>query len=351
MQTKLDYTIESPEERNEIVKKIVAENPNMNDKYKEILADYLVLCMEKKEKREKKILTENRMVTVNKREMSFQGFADKLENGEDGVYNFITNDKNVIFSPAVSITRKDIEEIPPLAQLREAIDKIEAQSATATGKRAFLLKKALIEMRQDQYVIKNSYRKPIFFIKTIKSISKLDLGESVRINEKQEVESDCFVSLFNPKHVSALLCNYSKLKEDTYSDLNSDARWMMIDLENGIDACLKDKYPIYYDLIIYKIDGMTNIDIQAKLQEDYGMTYSVEYLSTLYRNKIPKMIAEHNQNEWLVWYYTEKEKGKWKRCSRCGSIKLAHNRFFSKNSTSKDKFYSICKECRNKKVN
>ena len=48
--------------------------------------------------------------------------------------------------------------------------------------------------------------------------------------------------------------------------------------------------------------------------------------------------------------YTEEEKGQWKRCSRCGEIKLAHNKFFSKNKTSKDGFYSICKKCRNKKT-
>ena len=47
--------------------------------------------------------------------------------------------------------------------------------------------------------------------------------------------------------------------------------------------------------------------------------------------------------------YTFEEKGNWKKCSRCGQVKLAHNHFFSKNSTSKDHFYSICKECRNKK--
>ena len=48
---KLDYTITSPEERNELVKQILAENPNPNEKYLEALADYLVLCMEKQEKR------------------------------------------------------------------------------------------------------------------------------------------------------------------------------------------------------------------------------------------------------------------------------------------------------------
>nr|DAL81174.1 MAG TPA: Stc1 domain [Bacteriophage sp.] len=38
-----------------------------------------------------------------------------------------------------------------------------------------------------------------------------------------------------------------------------------------------------------------------------------------------------------------------KKCSKCGQLKPAHNQFFSKNKTSKDGLYSICKRCRNKK--
>lgn len=72
---KLDYTLESPQERNELVKKILEENPEPNEKYLEILADYLIFAMEKEEKKEKKILTENRMATVNKRETSFEGLV------------------------------------------------------------------------------------------------------------------------------------------------------------------------------------------------------------------------------------------------------------------------------------
>ena len=68
---KLDYSLQSPEERNELVKKILEENPEPNEKYLEILADYLVLCMEKQERKKRKILTDNRMTTVNKRETSF----------------------------------------------------------------------------------------------------------------------------------------------------------------------------------------------------------------------------------------------------------------------------------------
>ena len=94
---KLDYTLENPEDRNELVKQILQDNPNPGERYLEILADYLVLCMEKQEKKEKKILTENRMTTVDKREVSFEGLVSQFENGEDGIYNLITNNKDIIF--------------------------------------------------------------------------------------------------------------------------------------------------------------------------------------------------------------------------------------------------------------
>ena len=91
---KLDYSLSTPEERNKLVEQILAETEDPSEKYLEILADYLVLCMEKQEKKERNLLTENRMVTVNKRETSFEGLVSQLENGEDGIYNLITNNKN-----------------------------------------------------------------------------------------------------------------------------------------------------------------------------------------------------------------------------------------------------------------
>lgn len=349
--TKLDYKLESPQERNELVKKIIKETPpeKLTQRYLEILTDYIIFAMDKEERKKKKILTDNHMITVNKRETSFEGLVGKLENGEDGIYNMIANDKNIIFTPKVSITPEDIETIPPLKELRAAIEVVEEEMKRATGKRKYLLNKQLIEMRQDQYVIKNSYKQPMYCLNGIKSFAKLDLSENITIDENGEISTDCLISIFNPKHISLLLCNYSKLKEETYSKFTSDAYYMMQDLDNLIEATLAEDYPMYYDLLIYKIDGKQNIEIQALLEADYGIKHSVEYISSLWRKKIPKLIAEHAKEDYIIWHYTEKESGKWKRCSRCKTIKLAHNRFFSKNSTSKDGFYSICKCCRNKK--
>ena len=348
---KLDYSLQTPQERNELVKKIIDETPpeQLTNKYLTILSDYIIFAMDKEERKKKKILTDNRMVTVNRRETSFQGLAGQLENGEDGIYNMIANDKNIIFMPKITITEEDIKEIPGLKDLRDAIDNVEKQFKVATGKRKFLLKKQLIEMRQDQYVLKSAYRQPMYMMNVTKSFSKLQLDGKITITEDGQVKSTELVSLFDQKHVSALLCNYSKLKEDAWSKFSSDSYYLMEDLDNLIERTLKDKYPLYYDLLIYKIDGKQNIEIQELLNEKHGIKHSVEYISSLWRNKIPKLLAEQAQEDYLIWYYTMQERGKWKRCSRCGEVKLAHNRFFSKNKTSKDGFYSICKCCRNKK--
>lgn len=56
---------------------------------------------------------------------------------------------------------------------------------------------------------------------------------------------------------------------------------MMEDLDNLIEKTLRDNYPLYYKLLIYKIDGKQNAEIQLLLDEEFGITYSVEYLSSL----------------------------------------------------------------------
>ena len=54
------------------------------------------------------------MDTILKRETSFEGLVSQFENGEDGIYNLVTHDKNIIFRPKITITKKDIEEVPGL---------------------------------------------------------------------------------------------------------------------------------------------------------------------------------------------------------------------------------------------
>lgn len=349
---KMDYSITDVEGRLEKVKEILANTPSerLTPIYLDRMADYLVQPISKEEKKKKKILTPNRMVTVNARETSFEGLVGKFENGEDGIYNMIRNDKNILFKPKVSITEEDKEEIPELKELDAAIKELEEKIKTARGKQAYLLRKQLIEMRKDQYIIKNIYKKPIYSLNILKSVSKINLEEHIFIDKDMNVRSDCLISLFNEEHISALLRNYWLLKDRVEDKNDSDLKWLMLDFDNLIKSTLKEKYPLYYDLTLCKFINKSNAEIQKILYEKYQIKYSIEYISSLWRNKIPKLLVEKEKKDYIDWYYLEKERGRWKKCSRCGKIKLAHNIYFSKNKSSRDGFYSICKECRNKKV-
>ena len=84
---KLDYTIKSPEERKKLVEEIVKNTPpnQLTEKYIEILSNYMIFAMDKNEKKKKEIITDNRMITINRRETSYQTLVSKFENGEDGL--------------------------------------------------------------------------------------------------------------------------------------------------------------------------------------------------------------------------------------------------------------------------
>lgn len=347
----LDYTLKTPEERVALVKQITdqADPSQLTHRYLEILTDYILDARSKAEKKDKTILTSNRLVTVNKRETSYEDLVSKFENGEDGVSNIIVEgNRGVILSPKIEITTEDLAEVPGLRELQARIKATEAVAARATGKTKFLLKKSIIEMRQDQYVLKQIYKKPIAAPTYVTRPRATQLEEHIHIDENQEPVSDALVSFFNPAHISAILCNYDILKEGLRQRFNNDFYYLLEDFDALREAALAT-YPVYRALARYKIEGKSNLQIQEALLSEYDTKYSVEYISALWRKKIPRVIAEKAKEDYLVWYYTNVERGQWKRCSKCGQVKLAHSRFFSKNNTSKDGFYSVCKSCRNSK--
>ena len=344
---KLDYTLDTPEERKAYVEQLLEENPDLPTYYLEYLADYILLAIDKQERKQRKILTENRLSTINKRETSYEGLALSLENGEDGIYNLTCENKNALLQPKISITQKDLAEIPYLAQLRKEIEALEEAAKTATGRDAYILKKTLIEMRKDQYIIKNAFRQPVQSGFSLSGRPITHLEENTYLSPNGEIIAEG-ISFCNPKIITEILANYSHLKEDSHDRFLDDTWYMMQDFDELCGRALKEE-PILDRIVELKIDGKQNCDIQTAIETEFGVKYSAEYISSLWRKKIPKVIATQAQKDWLEYHFTEEEKGHWKRCSRCHEVKLAHNMNFSKNSTSKDGFYSLCKECRNKK--
>ena len=349
---KLDYSLKLPEERKALVEKICATAaPNqLTPKYLEILSNYILdATLTKEEKKKKLITTSNRQITIDKRETSYEELVSKFENGEDGVYNLINIDKNMYLERKIEITEEDIAEIPGLRELRERIKVIEEQAKKATGKTKYLLKKQAIEMHQEQYILKEMFKTPArAHHASHTSGNRIVLDEEVFFDEKGEPTSNALVTFFKQDHVSAILCNYEALKLHLGNKFSNDFYYLLEDFKKLLKRALAN-YPAYETIVQGKFDGLSNAEIQKNLLEKNNVSHTVEYISALWRNKIPKIISEQAKDDYLIWYYSNVEKGTWKTCSRCGKTKLAHNRFFSKNNTSKDGFYSICKECRNQK--
>lgn len=351
---KLDYKIKDVKGRLAHVEKVLENTPpqNLNSQYLSYMSDYILFVADrdqtkKEQKHHHPIVTKNREVTVSKRQTSLEEVTSNLENGEDGLYALITNDKNQIMDRKDRVTEQDIEEIPGLRESLDTIEKLKAQFEKATGQEKYAVKRQIIETWQQIYILKSSFRATPVKGRTsnqIKTMCRMVLDEIITLDKDEMPQSTGIISLFNPAHISFLLCYYSQLKQECKEELGSDMHYLLIDLEELVDTALENS-PILYDLLVWKIDGKTNKEIQALMERDHGVKHNEQYWSTIWRKKIPNMIARQAQENYLLWYYSTQKYGHWKTCGRCGQTKLAHPLFFSKN-TSDDGYYSICKECR-----
>lgn len=337
---KLDWSITSPEERLQRVNEILEEVPNPN---LELLATYLV------ESKDRKILTDNRLATINRRETSLEGLID--QGGEDGIYNIIVeSNKNAIFIPKISITKKDLEEIPPLRQKRNAINFWENQLKTATGHNAFVIKQTIIELRKDQYIIKDFYRQRVKATNVTRNLTNYVILPSAEWVDETDTVCYSGASLCDKRIIEQILLTYQSLKSNSRGRFLGDTYYLLEDFDRLYDEAMAP-YPMYRRLVEYRIDGYSNSEVQQLLYKEFGVLHTIPHISQLLHNKIPNIIAEKAQENYLLWYHTFVVKSKWRRCTKCGEVKLAHRKFFSINKTSKEGLYSICKACRGRKKN
>lgn len=63
------------------------------------------------------------------------------------------------------------------------------------------------------------------------------------------------ISLLDPAVCSAILCNYSRLKQDSYDAFEGDLYYLMMSFDEIVDIALKE-YPLYEKIVECKIDGL-----------------------------------------------------------------------------------------------
>lgn len=287
----LDYSIKDPQERVRQVEQLIAETDpiKLTPTYLSYLGNYILFTSDgdqtKKEKKEDyPIATKNREVTTKKREISYEEIVATLENGEDGIYSMMVNDKNRIMDYKDPINEADIAEIPGVQEHLQLIDALKLKLDTATGRAKYFLKKQIIETYQQIYIIKEAYKGAPARGKIsnqAKTFAHMPLEDKIYLDENLMPQNAGPLSLFNPIHVSFLLCHYSELKQELIDDLGSDMRFLLLDLEDLVTRTLLPQHELFFDLICWKIDNLTNAEIQQRMESCYGVKHTEQYYSNL----------------------------------------------------------------------
>lgn len=289
------------------------------------------------------------------------------------------------------IDREADAQIPGMRELWGAIDRLakrvaELKEAKELGLEYYRKNHMLIELRKEQFALKDAftsqiqsagyhfpsavpacltsnsgygidwvkekeyaafkeqyYKDSLYFKDRARMVQKfaqqkLDNGVTWEWKDVSENQID----LEDPTHIYGLLENYSLLKENSFEQLGADARFVLWELEECIEKAKLDK--IRFNILVWKIDKVTNSEIARRLYEDCGTLYSDNYISTIYKQTICREIAAAAtllKDEWT--YRNQPEK--FKTCTLCGKTKLRDNRNFIKKASSPDGLAPRCKEC------
>ena len=313
----------------------------LSNRQLETCANYILEALPKEERLNHKILTPNRLKTINKRETSYEGLAAGLEGGEDTLHILSTQ------TPRQYLTNRNAAKVGP-QELEIAIQEVENKRKTATlPLDRYLLTKAAIELRQSKYLTESD-NQTMYLTPTPLYVPEysLNLRESRWVDANGEPHSDGLLDLFNSKHIAALLINYEFLSTFANDRIDSDMHFFFADFDTLIHRALS-KEPYLLKIAKWKILGKTNNEIQQLLLENFGISHTQEYISELWTQKIPETIAFQAKKDFI--YQTYSSSGKVKRCTKCLKQKPQHLYFFSKSPATKDGWYTICKECRKKR--
>ncbi len=248
------------------------------------------------------------------------------------------------------ITEQDRKDIPPLQDMNKFISALASQIEQETdAKERFRLKKILIEARQDQYAIKDCYTRPFKFSPDFTSTEYVfdeDTGYFDEQGDYNEISINT-IDFTNPKHIYQLLNHYSALRQQHYDNPNSDMKYILDSLEELISKTPFED--LFSRVLTRRIDGVTYETIAREIKNEYGIDFSVAYLSSSFAQYIPKEIAKIYEQEYEDWYYTYAAKGDYKQCNECGENKLRSAKYYRRDNKSPDGLSTKCKECRKKK--
>ena len=155
------------------------------------------------------------------------------------------------------------------------------------------------------------------------------------------------------EHVYQLFAMFFEMGEDDDPDelLKSNKSGLMRALDFYIQ--MADLSDVQQEILDLKIKKVKNVDIALEINKKYNKSYTANYISTIFRQRIIIKI-----NEAAAYHVKIIENlcfpEEWKTCTCCGRTLLRDSENFTKKTRSKDGFTARCKKCekaaRNKEV-
>ena len=183
---------------------------------------------------------------------------------------------------------------------------------------------------------------------------ELDTLTHLYWKKKDQVRPVLFFDFGELEHVYELFGQLNEIEEDLDTlPLESNMKKLLDTLKYYI--ALTDLNEVQCEILDLKINKVKNQDIADQINKKYGKSYTANYISTIFRQKIIPQINEMAQFHALIIENMCFEEN-FKKCNGCGEWLLIDAQNFVRKSRSKDGFSTKCKKCdradrQKKKVN
>lgn len=172
-------------------------------------------------------------------------------------------------------------------------------------------------------------------------------------DKKSDLRPLLFFDFEELEHVYELFGQLEDLEEEVEDlPLESNLKKLLDTLEYYV--ALSDLSDVQQEILSLKIRKIKNQDIADMVNKKYGKSYTANYISTIFRQKIIPRINDSARFHALIIENMCFEEN-FKKCSNCGEWLLIDAENFVRKARSKDGFSSKCKKCdraerQNKKV-
>lgn len=388
---KLDFSIETPQDR----KDFIAQNIDLSQLTKkeiELCTDYILYGKDPNKDNtsavdRKEVFIKTKYNSYSKQEpVSLEALMESPTFDEAS----LKKEKNIYKKVKPTIDREKCKDIPGMKELWKEIDRLNHEIRLCEGKdqpeggeaiptydskTLYHLKHRLIELRKEQYLLKDTMfpempapknfgcfytspselhmNYPIFPcgimgsekdngfkhpFKNPLSFAAKDIENEI---EGLKKEDKPYFSFLDKEHIYQLCLNYYEIKDYAEHYPDSPLNGLIWTLDYYIEKANLSEQQLL--IVEGKKKRLLNKEICRQLMDQLGIYHQENYVSTIW-NKVCQLIADAADLHYDEWCCKDFEKA-WKKCNCCGELKLRDPRNFVRKSKAADGLTTRCKLC------